>query len=195
MEPVQFGALAALAFGAAAFAAESSSKRHLLWITGALAAGLYFTRGRVRISPEFAGGLVLVFSAVGLSHWRRWTSLAPVAAGLSGALLARALEAELAAPGVYWAAAAAALLVLGAAGAAVANPRFAPVWLRKEALAGVGALALVVGAAPEISAGWATALTLSAKGAGTAVAIPQWVLILAAASLIVGALSALWKYR
>jgi hypothetical protein len=195
VEPFQFGALAALALGAAAFAAESSSRQKLLWIACAFAAGLYFTRGAARIGPEFSGGLVLLFSALGLSHWRRWGSLSPLAAGLSAALLARGLESELGIPGIYWPAAAAAILVLGTAWTAIGNPRFATVWLRKEALAGVGALALVVGAAPGVSSGWSTALTLSAKGAETAVTIPQWVWILAGVSLTVGALQALWKYR
>ena len=81
---------------------------------------------------------------------------------------------------------------------AVRRPGFAPEALQQEAMLGTAAIGLAVALIPEIRSGWQSALALNREeGSGNSSnqIIANWVLVLSAASVVLGGLYSLLRRR
>jgi hypothetical protein len=76
------------------------------------------------------------------------------------------------------------------------RPKFAPEALREEAMLAIVALGLAVAVIPGINAGWQSALALNRDaGISSSQTIANWVLVLSAASVVLGGLYSLLRRR
>ena len=168
---------------------------------GALAAGFLAAAAVVRIErlPDtpWLGGMLAAAALLELlrkpaSGWRKHVSAA-CAGGFAGVCvpLFRAEGLPLAAALVLAAAPA-----VASSAFAARNPGYAPRRLKEEALLVILGLGVLAAAAPAISAGWASAVTLNAGVKSTAPgSVPQWVIVLGAAALFCGGVTSLWRHR
>jgi hypothetical protein len=140
--------------------------------------------------PAWAGLLVVAMAALGLARPRQRTLLA-AGAGVFAALWASFLHEQGAPLIVSWSIAAA---LLGITVVASRRPDFAGHSIREEALLLICCFGLLVALAPELVAGWHSATTLNAASVQSR-AIEGWVLLVGAASIVAGSLSALARKR
>lgn len=79
---------------------------------------------------------------------------------------------------------------------AARRPGFAPDALREDAMLAMVALGLAVATIPQVSAGWQSALALNREEKNSAnTIIANWVLVLSAASVVLGGLYSLLRRR
>ena len=175
--------------GAAIFATTGATKRETLrFLAVGFAAGVIFIRPEALPAPAWAG-CIAAASAV-LQLFRpdvRWPGL------LCGGALAGFWSALLQIQGLPLGAA----IILAAAVTAMSGylaqrrPEFAPEVLREEAMVLMVALGLAVAVIPEVSAGWQSAIALNREATDSAnqnQIIANWVLVLSAASVVLGGL-------
>ncbi len=164
----------------------------LAFCAGLVAAAIVIGATRVP-DPVWGAALTAAGAAVAL-----WTPRAAWMAFACGGMLAAVWASVLAAQGLPVPVAYALVTVVAAAssGLAAFRPRFAPSSLREEALVLVAALAVLVAAAPAVSAGWHSAATLRGSPLEPpATASAAWAFALAACALVCGAIHALWRRR
>ena len=180
--------------GAAIFATTGATTRETLrFLAVGFGAGSIFIRPDALPDPAWAGCIVAGTAA--LQVFRpdvRWPGL------LCGGALAGFWTALLQIQGLPLGAA----MLLAAAVTAVAaylaqtRPEFAPEALREEAMVALVALGLAVAVIPEVSAGWQSALALNREGKDSSnQIIGNWVLVLSAASVVLGGLYGLLRRR
>jgi hypothetical protein len=182
--------------GAAIFATTGVTRRETLRLSaiGFVAASI-FIRPDALPDPGWAGCIVAATAALRLIRPDiRWPALlcAGALAGFWSALLQ-----------IQGLPLGAAILVAGVIPAVSAflthrRPEFAPEVLREEAMAAMVALGLLVAILPEVSAGWQSAIALnrdSMDSSNQNQIIANWVLVLSAASLVLGGLYSLLRRR
>ena len=182
--------------GTAIFATTAARKR------GALAAlGLGFATGAVLIRPDvlpnasWTGGIVAGVAALQIFR-PDVRFLAPLCGGALAAMWSALLQIQGLPP-------VAALILAGIVPALSAylsgrREAFAPESLREEAMLALVVTGLVVAMIPEVSAGWRSALALNREEESALAAsqfLSGWVLVLSAASVVLGGLYSLLRRR
>jgi hypothetical protein len=169
----------------------------LFVLGGALAAGLgaaVVSIGPERLpDPVWTAGLVALVAILQLIRPGLYILTAACGGALAGlwSMLLRS-QALPPAPALILATA----LPLVAVCLAARRPNFAPVALREEALLLMAALGVAVAIAPDIAAGWRSAVALNLADEGPVNQIvPTWVVILSGASLALGGLYSWWTHR
>lgn len=183
------------ALGAAVFAATANVKREAL---GTLALGFVlatiFIRPEVLPDPRWTGCIVAGVAVLHIFRPHlRWPAL------LCGGALAGFWSALLQIQGLGRgpSLAIAAAIPAVAAGLALWRRDFAPESLREEAMLVMVVLGLMVAMIPEISEGWRSALALNRadENAQANQVMSGWVLVLSAASVVLGGLYSLLRRR
>lgn len=179
--------------GTATFATSATGWRTASGLTLGFAAAAVLIRPERLPNPVWTGGLVALAAILQLVR----PGVRPLTAA-SGGALAGLWSSILRMQGLPPAPA----LILAAALPAISailtarRPAFAPVTLREEALVVVLLLGLAVAMAPEVSAGWRSALALNLEEKNSVGQIvPAWVLFLSAVSAALGGLYSLWTRR
>jgi hypothetical protein len=185
--------------GAAIFATNGIGKRETL---GFLALGFVsaamFIRPEKLPDPAWIGGIVAAVAALRIFRPHiRWPGL------LCGGALAGLWTALLEIQGLPLGAAMILAGIVPSASAYLTHRRaeFAPEALREEAMLALVALGLAVAIIPEVSAGWQSALALNREAEAGATGpdqnqiIANWVLVLSAASVVLGGLYSLLRRR
>jgi hypothetical protein len=159
------------------------------------AAGSIFIRPEALPDPAWAGCIVAATAMLQLFRPDvRWSGL------LCGGALAGFWSALLQIQGLPLGAA----MILAAAVTATSaylaqrSTEFAPEALREEAMVAVIALGLAVAIIPEVTAGWQSALALNREGGNSSnqnQIIANWVLVLSAASVVLGGLYGVFRRR
>jgi hypothetical protein len=159
---------------------------------------LAFAATAVAVGPgrlpdvEWSGALTAL-AAMSVVMWPRRTAVAAAAAGALAGFWTALLELQ----GLpAWASAPAALALLALViWLARTRPSFAPEPLREEALMILAVIGLGVAALPGVLEGWQLAASLGAADQRdpTRAALPSWTLVLVGASMVLGALHALWS--
>lgn len=165
--PLTYAAWLLCGLGAVVFVSAARRTWQTLAILGAaLAAARWFSPGPQEI------GLFAAVAAVVVIVKPRWDWIAAASAGvLTGAL----------GYSVWFVA-----FVLAAALAAYAIPTPRRI-VREEALAGIAVSGVLLALTPSVAQGWQSALALNiAEQTETSLSVPNWVLLLAAGSLLLG---------
>jgi hypothetical protein len=185
--------LGTAAFASVAVVYAAGALRALPWLAIVLGftGGALVQRTTGSIDATWVGGLSAAVAALELirpGHYLVTGGAAGALAALwAGLMQSQGLPLPIGVP------AAAGVLLLSAVTTSV-WPAFAPPVMREETMLGLGALALVIGVAPEVGQGWqsAVALNVSREGA-SAPSLPVWLLSCAAASVLSGGLWSWWR--
>jgi hypothetical protein len=182
--------------GAAIFATTGAGKRETLGFLalGFVAAAIFI---RPEALPDTAWAGCIAAGVAALQIFRpdvRWLAL------LCGGALAGFWSALLQIQGLPLGSAMVLAGIVPAVSGFLVQRRheFAPESLREEAMLAMVALGLAVAILPEVSAGWQSALALNREAAGSSSQnqiIANWVLVLSAASVVLGGLYALLRRR
>jgi hypothetical protein len=169
-----------------------SARRFSAPALGALAFVFLVVALGVRVPPaaETLAGLVALAAALALAGPRHALAAAACGSALGG-LWVCVLRSEGLPP---WAAVLAAFVPLAVAAWSARRPTFAAAGLREEALVLVAVLAIVVAVGAEALEGWRAATALRAAPIEEIeIAAAPWTSVVAAVSIGLGAVFALWK--
>ena len=173
--------------GGAVFAATVVTRRDAVAVVGGfLVAAFWWQPG-----PAWTGGIVALAAALYIARPNvEWATAA--CGGLLGGLWGLQLQGEGVPAPVAWLLGAAVPSV--AAVLAVRRAGFAPVVLREDAAAAMGAFGLLVAMGPAVSAGWGSAAVINLEpGSGVRPGLDLSLLVLGAAVLAGGGAHALWR--
>jgi hypothetical protein len=180
--------------GTAVFAATSAGNRVAAagFIPAFVAAAFWMRPNRIP-DAAWVGTTVAIAAIIGILRPRIKLNSAICSAALA-ALWAVLLEVQ----GMPTAAAVALAFAVPAVSMylTITRPAFAPQVLQEDALLAMFAMGLTVAMIPDIAAGWGSALALNRQEQDTTnQVIATWILVLSAASVVLGGLYALLKRR
>ena len=182
------------ALGAAIFATTTAGRRnsiHAIWL--GFGASAVLIRPEALPDPAWTGCTVAAIAALQIFR-PDVRLLAPLCSGALAGFWSVLLQIQgLPLPAAVILAAA---LPAVSAFLAIRRPLFAPESLRQEAMLAMVALGLAVAVIPEVSAGWHSALALNrAETDSSNQIIANWVLVLSAASVVLGGFYSLLRRR
>ncbi|MEP7310864.1 MAG: hypothetical protein ABJA98_35655 [Acidobacteriota bacterium] len=143
------------------------------------------------VDAAWAGGLVAAVAATQLVLPRHPAYLS-VASGALAALWASLLHVQGLPQPIAMASGAA--LPIASAYLSLRTPAFAPPLLQEEGLVAVLAIGIMVAVLPAVAQGWQSAIALNLADKGASLPqMPAWLMSFVGASMILGALSSLWR--